>query len=159
MVRLFRIAIIGFVILQLSAFGCKTQETNPKESNGFENTVVKNGLRKLTIDTLEIWVEIAATDEKRRKGLMWRDELPENQGMLFVFPNPEIQSFWMRNTYIPLDIAYIDENWIISDILQMEPLTDSIQYESSRPVPYALEMNQGWFASHNISVGDKVSLQ
>jgi hypothetical protein len=159
MVRLFRITIIGFFILQLSAFGCKPQETNPKESTGSENTVIQNGLRKLTIDTIDIWVEIADTDEKRRKGLMWRDELPEDQGMLFVFPNPELQSFWMRNTYIPLDIAYIDENWIITDIHQMTPLNDSIQYESSRPVPYALEMNQGWFASHSITVGNKVSLQ
>lgn len=119
----------------------------------------KGSLHKVYVDSSLVWVEIADNEESRGKGLMWRDAMPQDQGMLFVFPNPEYQSFWMRNTYIPLDIAFIDANWKITDIHHMEPIVDTVYYQSTVPVPYALEVNQGWFAKHGVRVGDKIRLE
>jgi uncharacterized membrane protein (UPF0127 family) len=88
---------------------------------------------------------------------MYREELEEGRGMLFVFERAELRSFWMQNTYIPLDIAYIDAGRAIVDILAMEPLSDDL-YESSRPALFALEVPQGWFAAKGISVGAKAEI-
>ena len=87
---------------------------------------------------------------------MFREKLPENQGMLFVFPQSHIQSFWMRNTFIPLDIAFINMEGNVIDIQRMEPLDEDKRYVSPGPVPYVLEVNEGWFESNAISVGAKV---
>ena len=88
---------------------------------------------------------------------MNREELPENQGMLFVFESTRILSFWMRNTFIPLDIAFIDDAGKIVDIQRMEPLDESKSYTSAAPALYALEVNAGWFAKNTIKVGGMVS--
>jgi len=90
------------------------------------------------------------------RGLMYRESLPQDQGMLFVFPAAQIQSFWMRNTFIPLDIAFISSEGIIVDIQHMKPVDESVLYTSSAPALYALEVNAGWFASHGIEVGASV---
>jgi len=96
--------------------------------------------------------EVAATSEERSEGLMYRDEVPDGTGMLFVFPDNAVRSFWMANTYVALDIAYIDPSFRVVDIVAMEPLvTDS--YVSSAPAMYGLEVRQGWFAEHGIAVG------
>ena len=76
--------------------------------------------------------------------------------MLFVFEKEKIQSFWMRNTYIPLSIAFIDKNAKIVQIEKMQPLNDTIHYASRVPVLYALEVNQGWFEKHQITIGDTI---
>ncbi len=102
-------------------------------------------------DTL--WVEIAATEESQVLGLMFRDTLPENHGMLFVYPEPRRLRFWMKNTLLPLDIAFADENGVIVDIQQMEPLSLE-EHVSPVPVRYALEVNRGWFRRHGVQVGD-----
>lgn len=103
-------------------------------------------------------VEIAATESSRQKGLMYRMSLPANSGMLFVFEKDKRLSFWMKNTYIPLDIAFIDANGVITDILQMQPLDTSVFYNSSAEVRYALEVNQWWFQKHGIKPGTKIGL-
>jgi len=96
--------------------------------------------------------EVAATAEERSEGLMYRDAVPDGTGMLFVFPDNQVRSFWMANTYVPLDIAYLDPSYRIVDIKQMEPLvTDS--YVSSAPAMYGLEVRQGWFGENAIGVG------
>ncbi len=159
MIRTLRLAFLLSLILTLSGLSCKTDNLNSKSSSDKSASPRDDFYRKLTIDSLTIWVEIADNDAERQRGLMWREELKEDHGMLFVFPNSQIQSFWMRNTYLPLDIAFIDEEWVITDILQMEPLIDTIYYKSSKPVPYALEMNQGWFEKHQVKVGDKINLE
>ena len=100
-------------------------------------------------------VEVAATESAREKGLMFRSSLPENSGMLFVFEKDKRLSFWMKNTYIPLDIAFINSKGVITDILQMRPLDTSVFYNSSTEVRYALEVNQWWFAKHGINPGSK----
>jgi uncharacterized membrane protein (UPF0127 family) len=96
--------------------------------------------------------EVARTPEEREKGLMYRDELEKGRGMLFVFTDSQVRSFWMENTLIPLDIAYLDENLTIVDIQAMEPLTTDL-HPSARPAMFALEVPMGWYGEMGISVG------
>jgi len=79
-----------------------------------------------------------------------------DSGMLFVFDSSEFQRFWMKNTLIPLSIAFITGDSLITDILEMAPLDTTTPYVSSKPVLYALEMNSGWFRSQGIKSGDTV---
>lgn len=123
---------------------------------GAENGAHVPALPVIKINGVPLNVEIVQDPEARQKGLMNRDSLPEKQGMLFVFEAPQMLSFWMRNTFIPLDIAFIDENRRIVDIQHMEPLDETKQYISPRPALYALEVNAGWFAKHAIKPGDEV---
>lgn len=102
-------------------------------------------------------VEIAATPDDRQRGLMYRDTLGEDQGMLFVFPREEMRSFWMKNTSIPLSIAYIDAGGVIREIYDMEPY--SLAPVPSRfPAMYALEVRQGRFTELGIEPGDRVTI-
>jgi len=96
--------------------------------------------------------EVARTADERAEGLMYRDELPDGTGMLFIFDRSEIQSFWMSNTYVALDIAYMGSSYNVIDIQQMEPLTTT-PHESAGPALFALEVPMGWFAEHGIGVG------
>ncbi len=101
-------------------------------------------------DTVQ--AEVARTPEAREKGLMFREELASGGGMLFVFPDTQVRSFWMRNTFIPLDIAYLDETLTIVDIQSMEPGSEDL-HPSARPAMFALEVPLGWFAEKGIAVG------
>ena len=101
--------------------------------------------------------EIAAAPEARQQGLMFRQELPEGEGMLFIFEADQILSFWMKNTYIPLTIAFIAWDGRIIDIKDMYP-HDETSVTSSRSVRYALEVPQGWFSRTGVQVGDIVKI-
>jgi uncharacterized protein len=101
-------------------------------------------------------VEIADTPQASENGLMFRDSLPEDRGMLFLFEQPKKASFWMRNAKIPLSIAYIDSTGKILEIKSMSPLDETVVPSSSDQVAYALEVNQGWFVRHGISSGAKI---
>jgi len=104
-----------------------------------------------------IFVEIADTPEERAEGLMFRSSLPEDHGMLFVFPEPRPLGFWMKNTSIPLSIAYIDDDGTVLEIHDMEP--HSLKSVRSRqPAGYALEVNQGTFDRLGIAPGDRLLL-
>lgn len=109
----------------------------------------------LTVNGYKLTAEVAYTDAARTTGLMYRRILPENRGMLFVFPDALPRGFWMKNTYIPLSIAYLDESGAIINITDMKPLTTNT-YPSARPAQYALEMNQGWFRKRGIKPGARV---
>jgi uncharacterized membrane protein (UPF0127 family) len=101
----------------------------------------------------EIWVEIAKTPEERNHGLMGRKHLGKDEGMLFIFEKEDYHGFWMKDTFIPLSIAFIDRKGRIVRVTDMKPLTlDS--HLPPKPILYALEMNKGWFSSHGIKVGD-----
>jgi uncharacterized membrane protein (UPF0127 family) len=109
----------------------------------------------LSIAGHKLTAEVAATDSARTTGLMHRRMMPESRGMLFVFAYAQPQSFWMMNTYIPLSIAYADEQGVIVHITDMKPLTTD-PHPSIKPAKYALEMNQGWFAKHGIKAGARI---
>lgn len=102
-----------------------------------------------------IRAEVANTDATRRDGLMFRKELPGNDGMLFVFEQPDVQCFWMRNTLLPLSIAFIADDGTIVNIDDMAPQTED-PHCAKKPVRYALEMAQGWFDEHGIKAGRKI---
>ena len=112
-------------------------------------------LTELLVGEDTVRVEIADEPDERERGLMYRDSLPEDTGMLFVYPSERTLSFWMRNTRIPLDIAYVDQRGVIVDIQTMAPQSDR-QYPSAAPAMYALEMAAGWFEEHGVSVGDRI---
>ncbi len=110
-------------------------------------------------DEVEVRVEIADEPSEQSRGLMNRTALGEDRGMLFVFDSESTLSFWMRNTLIPLSVAYIDSEGRIVDIQKMEPLDDEPpQYVSAEPAQYALEVNQGFFEERGVEVGDTVRL-
>ncbi len=103
-----------------------------------------------------IQAEMARTPEQRSIGLMFRKTMPANSGMLFVFPQPGVQCFWMKNTLLPLSVAFLADDGGIVNIEQMQPQTlDS--HCSRGPVRFVLEMNQGWFAEHGIKPGSKIN--
>jgi len=110
-----------------------------------------------TGESFSLTVEIADTPEKRSQGLMGRESLPEDAGMLFVWPEDSSSGFWMKDTLIPLSIAFIGAAGLIVDIQDMEPLDETLHH-SPQPYRYAIEANQGWFAEHRITVGDSVLL-
>jgi len=138
---------------------------------GCKQTANDTGLRTATVDQQRpdrtriaigqatLWVEIADDPETRTRGLMFRKTMPEDEGMLFVFEYAEPQSFWMKNTYLLLDIAFISPDYRIINILQMKPLDEGPRYKSAGPALYVLEVNQGWCARHGIKPGDKLSFR
>lgn len=110
----------------------------------------------LTIRGYVLQVELASTPEQRSRGLMFREDLPEDGGMLFIFPSDRVVSFWMKNTPLPLSIAFIDAEKRIVNIDDMQPY-DETSHPSAGPIRYALEVHQGWFARHGIVAGDSVT--
>jgi uncharacterized membrane protein (UPF0127 family) len=96
--------------------------------------------------------EVADTPQLRERGLMHRTELGEHEGMLFVYSSEAPRAFWMRDTYIPLDIAFLDAGQVVVDLQAMEPETE-VLHESRVPAMFALEVNQGWFQRHGVEVG------
>lgn len=109
----------------------------------------------IAVGDLPLTVEYADTFDLRAQGLQFRQELCADCGMLFKFERTRIVSMWMKNTLIPLDVAFIDSNGFIVNIEAMQPL-DLTSVPSKGPVRYALEMNQGWFAKHGFKAGQKV---
>ena len=101
-------------------------------------------------------VQLAQDFEQRQIGLMWRKEMPQNEGMLFIFEQPAVQCFWMRNTYLPLTAAFVADDGTIVNLADMKPMNDS-SHCSNNPVRFVLEMNQGWFAKRNIQAGYKLT--
>ncbi len=107
----------------------------------------------LGIKGRKLTVEVACDPYSRKAGLMRRERLGEDEGMLFVFPSPERQAFWMRDTYIPLSIAFLDDRGKILEIRDMRPKDDALTVSTLR-VRYALEVNQGWFRRNDVREGD-----
>lgn len=100
--------------------------------------------------------EVAHTQWSRSQGLMYRESLEKNSGMLFVFTEASYYSMWMKDTYIPLSVAFIDEQGIILNIEDMQPETRT-SHDSEGMAKYALEMNKGWFVARKISAGARVT--
>ena len=104
-------------------------------------------------------IEYAITQEEQERGLMYRQSLASDAGMLFVFPPNTSLAFWMKNTFIPLDIIYADENWEIVDIKPDNQPQSEVSIIAANPYNYCLEVNAGQAASHNIRIGDKLVLK
>jgi uncharacterized protein len=102
-----------------------------------------------------VQAQVAASPDQRQIGLMYRREMPTNEGMLFVFEDASRQCFWMRNTLLPLSIAFVADDGTIVNLADMKPMTED-SHCSSKPVRYALEMNAGWFAKRGIGPGSKL---
>ncbi|MCC7365386.1 MAG: DUF192 domain-containing protein [Dehalococcoidia bacterium] len=100
-------------------------------------------------------VELAITTDQRQKGLMFREAMPEDAGMLFLFPRQSSGGFWMRNTYLPLSIAYLAADGTVLEIRSGTPLDETI-LTPAQPYYMVLEVNQGWFERHGLGVGSKV---
>jgi uncharacterized membrane protein (UPF0127 family) len=109
-------------------------------------------LTEIIVDQHHLRVEIAATEKARASGLMHRKEMAENTGMLFIYDDYKPRNFWMQDTHIALSIAFADRTGKIVKIANMAPLSTATT-QSLYPAKYALEVNQGWFESHNIKVG------
>ncbi len=104
----------------------------------------------------QIDAQVAATDEQRATGLMFRKQMPQHEGMLFIFERPSQQCFWMKNTLLPLSAAFVDDDGTVVNVEDMKPQTlDS--HCSARPVRFVLEMNQGWFAKKGIKPGARLA--
>ena len=101
--------------------------------------------------------EVANTAALRSQGLMYREVIPDGTGMLFVFEREAVRSFWMQNTYVALDVAFIDADFRIVDIQQMEAQSTEV-HDGARPAMFALEVRRGWFAEKGIEVGDRCEL-
>jgi uncharacterized membrane protein (UPF0127 family) len=114
---------------------------------------------KIILAGKTLTVELAKTAEQHEQGLMLRKKMPDQEGMLFVFPDEQVRYFWMKNTIIDLSIGYFDQNRVLIDIQEMKATsmmeTRPPSYPSAKPAMYALEMNKGWFAKNGIKIGQK----
>ncbi|MDO5087595.1 MAG: DUF192 domain-containing protein [Comamonadaceae bacterium] len=109
----------------------------------------------LTIGMHRIEAQVAQTHAQRQTGLMHRREMPQHEGMLFVFEQPGVQCFWMKNTLLPLTVAFVADDGAIVNLADMQPL-DERSHCSAKPVRYVLEMNQGWFGHRHIQPGARL---
>ena len=100
--------------------------------------------------------EVADEPQERVTGLMFRKNLASDSGMLFVMPEPEHAAFWMKNTTLPLSVAYINESGLILEIHDLRPLDEKPVPSAFSNIAYALEMEQGWFARNGILAGDRI---
>jgi len=110
---------------------------------------------EILVGSLPVIVEVADTPFLRNRGLMFRQSIPQNSGMLFSFPDNSQRSFWMKNTSVPLSIAFIDDQGIIKNIERMKPHCMEHTY-SMGDAPYALEMNEGWFDRNGFKRGTRI---
>ena len=138
--------IATFSVLLFSTVTAGAQESPQTQ---LQRTILSMGIHQ--IDT-----QVAVTSEQREIGLMFRKEMPQHEGMLFIFDNPSRLCFWMKNTLIPLTAAFIADDGTIVNLENMKPQTlDS--HCSAKPVRYVLEMNQCWFAKKGVKPGTKVT--
>ncbi len=136
----------GLLALALTTLPAVAQQSQPQR---LETITLNAGMHNIR-------AEVALTPEQRATGLMYRREMAAHEGMLFVFEQAAPQCFWMKNTLLPLSIAFLADNGTVVNIADMKPQTlDS--HCSAKPVRYALEMNQGWFAKRGIQTGAKLS--
>ena len=109
----------------------------------------------LTAGMYQITAQVALTPQQREIGLMYRKEMPQQEGMIFIFEEPSLQCFWMKNTLLPLTAAFVADDGTIVNLADMKPQTTD-SHCSTKPVRYLLEMNQGWFAKKGIKAGTRL---
>jgi uncharacterized membrane protein (UPF0127 family) len=142
-------SMLYFIRLTLSILFIYISQLGLVSAQSLPQAELQIGLHKIT-------AEIASTAGQRQQGLMYRNFLPANEGMLFVFESTATHCFWMRNTKIPLAIAFIDTEGKITNIEEMKAMTET-NHCPTKPIKFALEMNQAWFSKLGISAGHTVS--
>lgn len=149
LVRIVISGALGFVIF-IAFVACDSGSASPVPLLPTEEITVEGGgvSARLT-------VELARTSQEQQKGLMYRQALPEDEGMLFLFEDDRAGGFWMKNTYVPLDIAYLAADGTVLEIIPGKPLDETI-LTPAQPYRMVLEVNQGWFARHGLGPGDRV---
>jgi uncharacterized membrane protein (UPF0127 family) len=130
--------------------GCKS-EALPRQE-----IPQRPGQIQMTIGGAKVTLEVVEDPDTRAQGLMFRDSLAPNSGMLFVFPHDDIYPFWMKNTRIPLSIAFITSSGEIVGISRMQPFDTVTMHMPSWPFRYAIEMDSGWFRAHGVKEGDTI---
>jgi uncharacterized protein len=128
---------------------------SPLLSRGQEGPQMSLQRVKLSAGMHLMDVQVASTPEQRQTGLMFRKEMPQQEGMMFVFEQASQQCFWMKNTLLPLTAAFVADDGTIVNLADMKPQTTD-PHCSSEPVRYVLEMNKGWFAKKGIKAGSKL---
>ena len=159
------VPLLALFVASLLVASCGAEEGEAPDESTAVTTVTKPDIAQTTTlniinssgERIEVEVEIADDDTERQRGLMGRTELDEDSGMLFVYEAEQPRSFWMKDTLLPLSIAYIAADGHIVDIQDMQPL-DETSYPSAEPARYALEVNQGFFTERGIQVGDRLDL-
>ena len=111
---------------------------------------------RLSAGMHQIDAQVAQTYDQRMTGLMHRRDMPQHEGMLFVFDQPSVQCFWMKNTLLPLTAAFVADDGTIVNLADMKPQTTD-SHCSAKPVRFVLEMNQGWFTKKGIKAGAKLA--
>jgi len=149
---------IGTTALSFAA-NAQTPDTEPGQTavvKQYDKAQSGLALHQITLGGINVQVELAITPEEQERGLMHRDILPENHGMLFVFRPPNFICFWMKNTPLPLSIAFIDAQNRIVKLDDMDPFTEEAHCPPD-DIAYALEMPRGWFTRHQITTGQTVT--
>lgn len=153
-IPLTRLSVATLVSLFL-AFGCAAKGADQAAGTDRPNPTLKTA--EIRVGPATIKVELARTELERERGLMFRKKLPDGTGMLFIFESDQRLSFWMKNTILPLSLAYVSSDGIIRQIIDLEPQSlEALQ--SERSVRYALEVPRGWFDRAGVKVGDSVQL-
>ncbi len=123
------------------------------------STTNDDTLFEMKIGNVPFKAEIALTDEEKMRGLMFRESMPENNGMIFVYNTPIRASFWMKNTLIPLDIGFFDKNGVLTEVRKLYPQNlDSVK-SSRSDILYCIEMNAGWFEKNKINSATKLDME
>ena len=141
--------LLGFLQVLILLNGCKDEVANKPFDTIFEIPVGSKILK----------AEIAITAPEKAQGLMFRKSLGTDNGMIFVLANPQQASFWMKNTEIPLDIAFIDKTGTITEIKKLYPFNLNSVKSTRSDIHFCIETNAGWFSKNNIGVGDKIDMQ
>jgi uncharacterized membrane protein (UPF0127 family) len=158
------------VALGVGVFGCRPSATSAPPVAAVTNSPAAKakpqGTPQAKLPTIKLNVggktmisEIAADDRSRQMGMMFREKMGENDGMIFVFPFAFQASFWMRNTTVPLSAAYIDPRGVIVEIHKLEPLNEESVRATSDQIQYVLETPEGWFEKNDVKVGAVVSTE
>ncbi|WP_275096345.1 DUF192 domain-containing protein [Sedimenticola hydrogenitrophicus] len=112
----------------------------------------------LLVDNINARVEVAASPKARQRGLMYRESMGKDEGLLMIFPEPQEVSLWMLNTRIPLDVGFFDDQGVLRAVVSMQPDGGKQLYHSPPDTRYALEMNRGWFARYALAPGARLKL-
>ena len=136
----------------LTAWG----DSPPEQARGDKTVADRFSIK---IGDRVVAMQIAALPAELQHGLMFRQTMGSDEGMLFVFATPQQMGFWMRNTILPLDIGYIDGTGKLKEIYPMYPLDEKPVASRSHAIQYCLEMNQGWYARHGVKVGAALDLK